>query len=219
MRTIFILLSVLFIASCKPSLPDETKLSPIEKLIAGNQRFVEGKPVHPDETLERIRELKKGQHPFVIVVSCSDSRVPPELIFDQGFGDVFSVRTAGNIIGDYELGSIEYAVEHLGCKLIVVMGHRNCGAIETFVESKGCYNHFDHIRNIVEYINAEREEQELKDANMLTVDRAVEANILHGVNLLTTSEPVLSRLYYQQELKIVGAVYDINTGKVHFNIR
>ena len=107
-------------------------LAPLDKLKAGNEKFVSGHPVHPDETLDRIRELKKGQNPFVVVVSCSDSRLPPELIFDQGLGDVFSIRTAGNIIGEYELGSIEYAIEHLHCKLIVVLGHENCGAIEIF---------------------------------------------------------------------------------------
>ena len=104
----------------------EEALPPLEALKAGNQRFMSGHPVHPHETLKRLRDLKKGQDPHTVVVSCSDSRVPPELIFDQGLGDIFSVRTAGNVIGDYELGSIEYAVEHLGCKLVVVLGHEEC---------------------------------------------------------------------------------------------
>ena len=95
---------------------------PLERLMKGNRRFLSGRPAHPDETRQRIRNLKKGQEPYVVIVSCSDSRVPPELVFDQGFGDVFSIRTAGNVIGDYELGSIEYAVEHLKCKLVMVLG-------------------------------------------------------------------------------------------------
>lgn len=85
-------------------------ISPLERLIEGNKRFQENHPIHPDQTLERLRELQKGQHPFAVIISCSDSRVPPELIFDQGLGDLFVIRNAGNIISDYELGSIEYAV-------------------------------------------------------------------------------------------------------------
>ena len=99
-------------ASCSGN--KSTERNAMEDLISGNERFITGHPLHPNETLLRMRNLKKGQEPFVVLVSCSDSRVPPELIFDQGLGDIFSVRTAGNVIGDYELGSIEYAVEHLG---------------------------------------------------------------------------------------------------------
>src|SRR4029077_6435239 len=111
----------------------------------------------------RIRELKKGQNPFVVLVSCSDSRIPPELIFDQGLGDIFSIRTAGNVIGEYELGSIEYAVEHLHCKLIVVLGHENCGAIQAYATSK-TERHNDHIQNLVNYIASEEEEKIIPDS-------------------------------------------------------
>src|SRR6187401_1001831 len=163
----FILPLILFISmffSCnqKHEKDQVDSLAPIDKLKTGNERFVSGHPVHPDETLDRIRELKKGQSPFVVVVSCSDSRLPPELIFDQGLGDVFSIRTAGNVIGDYELGSIEYAVEHLHCKLIVVLGHENCGAIQAYATS-GNEKHNDHIQTLVEYIAAEEEEKNIPD--------------------------------------------------------
>ena len=127
-KNLSILLAIcVFVGLYWASQTDESKFTPLQKLKAGNERFASGRPTHPDETLKRIRELKKGQHPFAILVSCSDSRVPAELVFDQGLGDIFSIRTAGNIMGDYELGSIEYAVEHLDCKLIVVMGHKDCG--------------------------------------------------------------------------------------------
>ena len=128
-------ISLLFSCNQKQEKEQDNTLPPLDKLKVGNERFVSGHPVHPDETLDRIRELKKGQNPFVVVISCSDSRLPPELIFDQGLGDVFSIRTAGNVIGDYELGSIEYAIEHLHCKLIVVLGHENCGAIQAYATS------------------------------------------------------------------------------------
>jgi carbonic anhydrase len=191
-------------------------LAPLDNLKAGNERFVSGHPVHPDETLNRIRELKKGQNPFVVVVSCSDSRLPPELIFDQGLGDVFSIRTAGNVIGDYELGSIEYAVEHLHCKLIVVLGHENCGAIQAYATS-GNEKHDDHIQTLVDYIAAEEEEKIIPDSSRSNIDILVNANIVHAVNLLRSSTPVLKPLVDKNEIKIIGAYYDLDRGNVLFD--
>lgn len=184
--------------------------------MAGNKRFMAGHPVHPDETLQRIRDLKKGQDPFAIIVGCADSRVPPELIFDQGLGDIFSIRTAGNIIGDYELGSIEYAVEHLGCKFIIVLGHENCGAIEAFIENPDTTNQHDHIKNIIEYLNEEIEEKSLSEADKNQLDKAARANILHGVHLLQNSEPVLKPLIDKKEIMVVGVYYDLDNGQVLF---
>lgn len=212
------LLYLLFISALSAcSHLENANLSPLQKLEEGNKRFVSGKPMHPDETLERLRELKKGQHPFAIVVSCSDSRVPAELVFDQGFGDIFSIRTAGNIMGDYELGSIEYAVEHLDCKLIVVMGHKSCGAVKAFIDSKGHYEHEDHIKKIVEYIQNEQEEKNLANEDKLSIDNAVNANIQHGVAFLKMAEPILKEFHDQKKVIIIGAVYDIETGKVVFD--
>ena len=172
--------------------------------------------MHPHETLNRIRELKKGQDPFTVIVSCSDSRIPPELIFDQGLGDIFSIRTAGNVIGDYELGSIEYAVEHLHCKLIVVLGHENCGAIQAYA-IPGNSNHDDHIQNIINYIASEEEEKIIPDSLKSNIDILVKANITHGVNLLRSSTPVLKPLVDKNEIKIIGAYYDLDSGKVLFD--
>jgi carbonic anhydrase len=188
--------------------------SPLERLMAGNKRFMAGHPVHPDETLQRIRDLKKGQNPFAVIVGCADSRVPPELIFDQGLGDIFSIRTAGNIIGDYELGSIEYAIEHLGCKYIVVLGHENCGAIKAFMENPDTTNQHDQIKNIIEYLNEENEEKSLSEADKHQVDKAVRANILHGVHLLQNSQPVLKPLIDKKEVTVIGAYYDLDNGEV-----
>ena len=195
----------------------KANLSPLQKLEEGNKRFVSGKPMHPNETLERIRELKKGQHPFAVIVSCSDSRVPAELVFDQGLGDIFSIRTAGNVIGDYELGSIEYAVEHLNCKLVVVMGHKSCGGVQAFLDSKGHYEESDHIKNIVEYIANEQEEKDLLKDGKISFEEAITANVKHGVKLLKTSEPILKEICNQKKVTIIGAVYDIGTGQVIFN--
>jgi carbonic anhydrase len=208
------LLFISILSACNHT--EKNNLTPLQKLKEGNSRFASGKPVHPDETLERIRELKKGQHPFVAVVSCSDSRVPAELVFDQGLGDIFSIRTAGNVIGDYELGSIEYAVEHLDCKLIVIMGHKDCGAIKAFISSEGHYDHPDHIKNIINYIEKENEEKSLKNTNNLTIDKAIDANIAHGVTFLKTAEPILKECFDHNKIAIIGALYDIESGKVIF---
>ena len=206
------------LTSCKQKQEKDqvNTLAPLDKLKAGNEKFVSGHPVHPDETLDRIRELKKGQNPFVVVVSCSDSRLPPELIFDQGLGDVFSIRTAGNVIGDYELGSIEYAVEHLHCKLIVVLGHENCGAIQAYATS-GNEKHNDHIQTLVDYIAAEEEEKIIPDSLRSNIDILVKANIAHGVNFLRSSTPVLKPLVDKNEIKIIGAYYDLDSGNVLFD--
>jgi carbonic anhydrase len=217
----FLLPIILFISlltSCKQKQEKDqvNTLAPLDNLKAGNERFVSGHPVHPDETLDRIRELKKGQNPFAVVVSCSDSRLPPELIFDQGLGDVFSIRTAGNVIGDYELGSIEYAVEHLHCKLIVVLGHENCGAIQAYATS-GNEKHDDHIQTLVDYIAAEEEEKIIPDSLRSNIDTLVKANIVHAVNLLRSSTPVLKPLVDKNEINIIGAYYDLDSGNVLFD--
>jgi carbonic anhydrase len=106
----------------------------IERLKAGNARFVKGKPSRPNATPKRRAEIAGSQHPFAIVVSCSDSRVPPEMVFDAGLGDLFVVRTAGEVVTAVEMASIEYAVDHLGASLVLVMGHERCGAVKAAVE-------------------------------------------------------------------------------------
>lgn len=218
MKYLAILLFIHLFVSCRQKKEEnqDTTLTPLDKLKAGNEKFVGGYPIHPHETLNRIRELKKGQHPFAVIVSCSDSRIPPELIFDQGLGDVFSIRTAGNVIGDYELGSIEYAVEHLHCKLVVVLGHENCGAIQAYAAS-GKESLHDHIQNLVDYIASEEEVKTVRDSSKLNVDVLVKANIAHGVHLLKSSTPVLKSLVDTDEIEIIGAYYNLDTGKVLFD--
>lgn len=218
----FLLATISFITlffSCTPKKETNEVNMPalLDKLKAGNERFASGHLKHPHETLNRIRELKKGQHPFVVLVSCSDSRIPPELIFDQGLGDVFSIRTAGHVIGEYELGSIEYAVEHLHCKLIVVLGHENCGAIQAYAASEIEKHNGDHIQNLVDYIASEEEEKSIPDSLKSNIDTLVKANIAHSVNLLKLSTPVLKPLVDKNEITIVGAYYDLDSGKVFFD--
>lgn len=192
---------------------------PISMLMKGNERFCCGKCSHVHQDPKRIAELTKGQQPDVVVVSCSDSRVPPEIIFDQGLGDLFTIRTAGHVMSDFEEGSIEYAVEHLHSKLIIVLGHENCGAVHAMLEHVEDDNDDveGHIASIVHTLKNQPEEQEvLKVKDETLYDRAVIANIIHGVKQLRTSEPVLSKKYEEGEIKIVGALYHLSSGEVEF---
>lgn len=192
---------------------DLSKKDGLTRLVEGNKRFETNHPIHPDQTLEKLGELEKGQHPFAVVISCSDSRVPPELIFDQGFGDLFIIRNAGNIIGDYEIGSVEYAVEHLETKLILVLGHSNCGAVGAYLEHQND-SIPNHIQSIVDYIKNEPEELALDKNNLALYSESIKANILHGVHLLKESMPVLKPFSEKKELTIVGGIYDMHLGKV-----
>jgi carbonic anhydrase len=153
--------------------------------------------------------VAKGQKPFVIVVGCSDSRVGPEVVFDQGLGDLFVVRTAGNVVDDVALGSIEYAAEHFGVPVIFVLGHTRCGAVAAAVaggEAPG------HVGSIVEKIKPAVEVTKGKEGD--AVDNAVRANVRNVVSQLRGSGPILSGLVKSGKLRVVGGCYDLDTGKV-----
>ncbi len=183
----------------------------LARLKAGNEKYVHeqyDKPIR----LQDIAELdEKGQHPFATVLTCSDSRVPPELIFDCGLGEIFTIRTAGNVVSDYEIGSAEYAAEHLGTRLILVMGHSHCGAVASTVEEHGgVHGYLAHIlREIEPSVDEARHEGLSGDA---LVRLAEDLNVRHTVKRLRENE-VLREL---PELLILGAKYDTHTGKVAF---
>lgn len=213
---------LVFLASCNTQ-KEEVVLGETQQedkdyltmLIEGNERFVSNKPERPDQSLNRIKELTEGQNPFAVVLTCSDSRCPPELIFDQGLGDLFVIRNAGNIIGNYELGSIEYAVEHLDVSLVVVLGHSNCGAIGAYIE----HQHDtipNHIQTIVDYIKNEEEEQELEPGSPDYYAQAIKANVLHGVRVLEESHPVMREFIEKNKVQVVAGIYDLESGKVNF---
>lgn len=187
--------------------------SPYEKLVGGNEHFYHLKPVHPDEDLQHLKEASKSQHPFAVVVCCSDSRVSPELIFDQGIGDLFVIRTAGNMIGSLELGSIEYAVEHLGVKLIVVMGHENCGAIKAFIEGEEAPG---HIKDIIDSLKGESEIKAIPTSDKNRFDECVIANVQHGIKQLKTQSNIIHEKLEKGELKLLGARYDLDDFTVSF---
>jgi len=182
----------------------------LKMLLDGNKQYAAGKLTHPNSTPQRRQQLVAGQHPLAIILSCSDSRVPPEIIFDQGLGDLFVVRVAGNVVDNLALGSIEYAAEHLGVPLIVVLGHEKCGAITAAVEGGGKAP--GHIEAVVKALRPAVEK--VKDKPGDKVENAIKANIELIVEQLKTSRPILAELVKDGKLMIVGARYDLDTGLV-----
>lgn len=220
-RFLYIIFFSLLTVACRPSPVDQhleeiPKENLLEVLLQGNERFSEDHPIHPDQTLDRLRDLSVGQHPVAAIVSCSDSRVPPELIFDQGLGDLFVIRNAGNIVADYEIGSVEYAIEHLEVPLVIILGHTKCGAIGAFVEHEHEHSHrySAYIQKIIDFIDAEEEEQVLQRGTVDFYEKAIEANVLHGIHELKNKVPLVSELIAAKKLRVVGAIYDVETGRV-----
>jgi carbonic anhydrase len=183
--------------------------SALAELRAGNAHHVAHQYRHPHETAERQRQLASGQHPHAEVLSCSDSRVPTELIFDQGLGDLFIVRVAGNVVSDTELGSLEYGAEHLHVPLLLVLGHQRCGAVTAAVEGGEAVG---HIGALIDLIRPAVEKTRGLPGD--AVENAVKANVEMMVKRLRTSTPTLAELVSHGKLRVVGAVYSLDTGKV-----
>lgn len=191
------------------------KVAPAEALTRlkdGNQRFVAGKLQHPRQTAKRRAELATGQHPFAIVLGCADSRTSPEVIFDQGLGDIFVIRVAGNVLNDETVASIEYAVDHLGAQLIVVLGHTRCGAIMAARETIAAKAEAPgHIQSLVKAIQPAVEATTGGD-----VEATAKANVLNVVQALRDSAPILKKMVVAGTISVVGAHYDLDTGAVEF---
>jgi len=181
----------------------------ITELKAGNERHSQHKYQHPHETLARQIELIKAQSPEAEILSCSDSRVPPEIVFDQGLGDLFVIRVAGNVASDTEIGSLEYGAEHLHIPLLVVLGHESCGAVTAAVQAGEPEG---HIATLVDLIKPAIEKSRGMPGD--AVSNTVRTNVQMVVQNLRKSTPILSELVAEGKLKIVGAVYSLETGKV-----
>jgi carbonic anhydrase len=220
-----------------PTHADQAIVPPAEamsRLKEGNGRYTSGRQQHPHESSEermqlainsyenaslifpdmtkRRDELTKSQHPFAIILGCADSRVPPEIVFDQGLGDLFVVRVAGNVIDDHSLGSIEYAVDHLVVRLIVVLGHERCGAVKAARETIAAKVQAPgHIQSLVTAIQPAVEATAKGD-----LKATVEANVKNVTQALRLSTPVLKPKVDSGELKVVGAYYSLDTGTVAF---
>ena len=194
----------------------------LERLREGNHRFVTD--VRRRDTLTgqtRRRELAAGQEPFAIILGCSDSRVPAEIVFDQGLGDLFVIRVAGNIVAPSQVGSVEFAAERFGTRLVVVLGHTECGAILATLEELGrpSEGQSRNLRSIVDRIRPSVEAllvAEFRDQADALVRKAVRANIRVSADHLRHGSEVLEQSIQKDGLLVVGAEYSLNTGVVDF---
>ena len=196
---------------------DPTAEQAQQLLEAGNARFVRQFRFAPNTGLPRVKETaQNGQHPFVTILSCSDSRVPLEVIFDRGIGDIFVIRVAGNVVGDNETGSIEYGVEDVGTPLLVVLGHTKCGAVTaaaTHAHTEGS------ITQLVGRIQPAVEKAKQSDPDMTEealIKKATVENVWDGIEKLTKSSEIIRHLVSEHKLQVVGAIYDVETGKVEW---
>ena len=225
-----------------PTHPDQPMVSPsdaISRLKEGNGRFTAGNPQHPHELVDerkymaansyenagvvslgmtseqaakRRAELAKSQHPFAVILSCSDSRVPPEIIFDEGLGDLFIVRVAGNVLNDEGLGSVEYAVDVLAARLIVVLGHQSCGAVDAAMKTVAAKGKAPgHIQSLVTAIKPVIDSTPKAD-----LETTIKANVKHVVDALRSSTPILKTRVDSGEVQVVGGYYTLDTGAVTF---
>lgn len=197
-------------------------LEALERLWEGNHRFCRGA-----RNIDRILasadpgRLASGQEPFAVVLGCSDSRVPVEIIFDQGLGDLFVIRVAGNIVAPSQVGSVEFAAEQFGTRLVVVLGHTGCGAVEATLDQleRPTESRSSNLRSIVDLIRPAVEDllqTDLARDRDLLLRQAVRANVRHSVDRLRGQSEVLSRLIESDGLLVVGAEYSLETGLVDF---
>ena len=188
----------------------------LERLREGNRRFVAGTS-NIDEALSSARraELVGGQSPFAVILACSDSRVPVELIFDQGLGDLFVIRVAGNIVAPSQIGSVEFAAAQLGTRLVIVLGHSNCGAVEATLKelAQDQQQRSPNLRAIVDRIRPAVESLMSDDVSL---HDAVAANVRQSVSQLQHGSQILEEMIETDELAIVGAEYSIESGEVTF---
>ncbi len=197
-------------------------LEALERLQVGNRRFIEGRQAHREITLQdQLDASAAGQSPFAIVIGCSDSRVPLEIIFDQGIGDLFVIRVAGNIVAPSQIGSVEFAAEQFGTQLVVVLGHSNCGAVIATLDelhrpseqrSPNLHSIVDRIRPSVQSLLG----SELEDDADAMLRAGVRANVRSSVAQLRHGSRILEDLIAAETLHVVGAEYSLSTGLVEF---
>lgn len=188
----------------------------LARLKDGNRRFMDDKPRHTHENTSWRSLLVEAQKPFATVLGCSDSRVPPELIFDVGFGDLFMIRVVGNIIAEDVIGSLQYAVAHLHTPLIVVLGHEGCGAVAATVEEMlDKAKEPERIESLIQLIKPGLKELDLKLDQKTLLNAAVEANVRWFIKQLSAL-PERKRILVEKRATLVGGIYELATGRVRF---
>lgn len=194
----------------------------LDRLKAGNQRFVKGDTTHPRLLSHQERaEMAEAQNPFAIILGCSDSRVPAEQVFDQGLGDLFVIRVAGNIVAPSQVGSVEFAAERYDCAIVVVLGHSHCGAIQATVDTLLDPENppSDNLMSIVNRVRPSVEillQTDLKHDHKKLCMHAVRSNVFASVNQLRHGSAVLESLIAKGKMIVVGAEYSLETGEVNF---
>ena len=188
----------------------------LQRLKEGNERFVNGLARFPTVQKEVLAELAKGQQPHTTILGCSDSRVPPELVFDASFGELFVIRVAGNVLGPTIMGTLQYAGLHLHTPLFVVMGHEGCGAVDAAIASKfhGVAQR-SRIETLLENIVPALDDLDASQPHYALLHAAVEANVRHTVQTLLDTPEGQARLE-EGKMKLIGAVYDLESGRVRF---
>ncbi|MDR3406441.1 MAG: carbonic anhydrase [Chthoniobacter sp.] len=205
---LFALILPAFAAAADHTQPSVGPDAALARLKAGNHRFVSASVSGGKPTAARRAETSEGQHPFAIIVGCADSRTAPEIVFDQNIGDLFVVRTAGNLVDDYALGSIEYAVEHLGARLIVVLGHQKCGAVQAALAGGDAPG---HIHSLVSAIQPAVRATKGKPGDPL-------ANAIHENDALV-AEKIRKKAHLGDlaaQVRVVEGYYDLHTGRVEW---
>ncbi|MBI5816745.1 MAG: carbonic anhydrase [Nitrospinae bacterium] len=183
----------------------------------GNDRYVSGKSTHPRQDAARRGEVAKGQNPFAVILSCSDSREPVELIFDQGIGDLFIVRIAGNVADTDEIGSIEYGAGHLKSPLVVVLGHTKCGAVTAVVKGEKVHGSIPKlVDNIIPAAKKAKAAKLDAKSTDEVVAEAIKTNVFQSIEDLLKKSGEVAELMKKGELKVIGAVYDIESGKIEW---
>ncbi|MBM3737817.1 MAG: carbonic anhydrase [Acidobacteria bacterium] len=215
MRTavpLLFLISAQAVLPADPQHPAPTPEIALDWLKFGNERHQTGKYVHWHQSIERRKEVAARQQPYAIILTCSDSQVPPEILFDQGLGDLYVVRVAANIAGEKELGSIEWAASQLGVPLVVVLGHQHCGVIQSAVSGRPGAGHWGTLLASLSPA-IQRAKTQPGDAT----DNAIRANIDAAIRQLTQSEPVLQPLVAAKKVKITGGYYSVESGAVQWS--
>jgi carbonic anhydrase len=202
------------LAAATPQAAGPTPDEALARLREGNGRFCSDKPANPRRDGDRREETARGQHPFAVVLSCSDSRVPPEVLFDQGLGDLFIVRVAGNVARGDEIASVEYGTGHLGAPLVVVMGHSACGAVMAVVDgAHGSDNLNELLRPIIPAVEQARRSNPGAGRARI-IEAAIEANVWVSIESLLTGSDELRALVAAGKVRVVGALYDLASGQV-----
>lgn len=221
MRRVITLMAILLAAAnlcvASDTGPGVTPEQAIQRLQEGNSRFQAAKSVHPHIDASTLHKTAaEGQHPFATVLTCSDSRVPVELVFDYGVGDIFVVRVAGNVCGVHEAGAIEYGVDHLKTPVLVVLGHSGCGAVTAVATDAKLHGNIPalvrSIRPAVE--DAKKDHPDLHGKEL--VPAATQCNVWHAIADLFAQSPMTRELVAEGKLKVVGAIYQLDNGKIEW---